>query len=599
MIRRATLVLAACLASQALMANTASPRIVGGTDANDGWKTLVALVSKSAKQYAIDQEFPSPVYQAQFCGGTLLSKDWVLTAAHCLDGMPSSDLEIMVGSQSLEIAANSTLLKDAASIHIHPDYNSANSRNDIALIRLGEAANPGLSTVSTAVLAIGTTDEQLQATLDYNDILSALGWGVDSYDSPSRENALYPKELQQVAIDYLTNANCQNLYNANANGETIYQSMICAYEPNPDAEDDFGEDSCQGDSGGPLFVTGSPLNDSPQVGVTSFGYECGNTVVPGVYSRVSNFTGWIENVTNISGIELRNLTIGENNLPNQGVGSFPLHIPVKNAGNRSATGFSLKIEHSSSLTISASPEEPGLECTSGGWTETNCTYSGPEIAGNATTELALTANDSGGRTTGSEELSVTVTLDDYRDYHRLDDSGIVPIYFGKPTLNISAEAFCLNPGDSNVQMRVEATLSNSSEQIYSEGTRVTGSLPEGVTLVGNASPDCSLTDDLFTCVVGNLNAGSELTAIIAVTAAPDTLETLEAELENDNGIAMPGSTLSSSVELDFSREDLPTCPAIPAPVSNLTSGGGSSGGGGAPAVVMLSILVLLGVRRRH
>lgn len=601
MIRNTALALATLLASQTLLANTASPRIVGGKDADAGWKNLVALISKSAKEYAVNNEFDNPVFQAQFCGGTLLSEEWVLTAAHCVTGEQSSDIEIMVGSQTLNIAPSSDKLLDVQSIHIHPGYNSATDRNDIALIRLSELADPSLSSVSTAVLALPGTDQELEALLDNDDVMTALGWGVVTYDQLDEDPALEPVftlDLQEVGLDYVSNSDCQNLYDNNANSETIYDSMLCANEPDPDAGDTFGEDSCQGDSGGPLFITAATLNDSPQAGITSFGYNCGDFNVPGVYSRVSKFLGWIEQTTNINGIALRNLTIGETAVQNQGVGNFPLNIPVKNIGSNSATNFSLAIQHSWNLSLTPALTETGLDCTNPSSTLTQCEYTGPSVAGNSTQELAFSANDSSARSTGSEILNVTVTLDKYRDYHRLDDNGTVPIYFGTPTLNITAEPFCLNPGSSSVQMRVEATLGNSSAQLYSEGTIVTGTLPEGLTLVGNASPSCTLEDDLFTCTVGQLNAGEEKTAIVAVTAAPDTLQTLEVEVDNDNGLS-PSSNLSASVELDFSREDLPTCPAIPTPVSNLTGSGSSGGGGGSTSLSLLGLLALLGLRRKR
>lgn len=598
MVHHTVLTLAALLASQSLLANNASTRIVGGKNADAEWNTVVALVSKTGKENAVQASDPLPVYRAQFCGGTLLSGDWVLTAAHCVEGLLSSSIEIMVGSQSLDISPNSSLLKDVQSIHIHPSYDTFTDRNDIALLRLAEPADPSLPNVSTAVLSLESTDQILEALSSYDDVMTALGWGVEAYESPDRNTPYYPIALQEVSLDYVTNTTCQSRYNTNANGETIYSSMICANEIEPGDEGDiFGEDSCQGDSGGPLFITSATLNDSPQAGVTSFGYQCGDYNIPGVYSRVSLFLGWIEQTTNISGIALRNLAIGENTLQNQGVNSFPLHIPVKNAGTGNATHFAVSIEHSADLILTPTPAETGLNCTSPSSTQTKCDYTGSAVGGGSTRELIFNANDSSARTAGSETLSVTVTLDEYRDYHRLDDSGTVPVYFGEPVLGIAAEPFCLNPSGSSVQMRIEATLTNSSPQIHSEGTRVTGTLPEGLALFGRASPNCSLENDLFTCTVGQLDAEKTLTATFAVTAAPETLETVNLEIDNENGAAIPGSTLSTSVELDFSREDLPTCPAIPTPVSNLT--GGSSGGGGTLSLALLWMLALLGLRHKR
>ncbi len=598
MIRNTALALAGLLVSQTLQANTASPRIVGGKDAETGWKTLVALIDKPTKQSAVNNQNDYPVFQAQFCGGTLLSKQWVLTAAHCVTGVSSSNLEIMVGSHTLGISPDSSQLKDVASIHIHPNYSNATNRNDIALIRLAEEANPELSSVSTAVLALASTDTELETNFNPDDVFTALGWGVVTYENPGM-TPVYTLDLQEVGLDYLTNSTCQSLYNSNAKSETIFGSMLCANEPTPDDEGDtFGEDSCQGDSGGPLFITDSPLNDSPQAGITSFGYECGNFEIPGVYTRVSQFTNWIEQNTNSGNAPLRNLSIGENARSNQGVSSFPVNIPIKNSGNLSATNFTVAINHSKSISLSVAPEESGLICNTVRDDLTECDYTGAGILGNITRELALTANDSAGRTTGSDNLSVTVTLDDYRDYHRLDDRGAVPIYFGKPLLSISAQPFCLNSGDSTVQMRVEATLTNSSSQIYSEDTLVTGMLPENVELFGKASPNCSTEGELFTCNIGQLDANSEVSAIIGLTASPETLETINLEIDNSNGLAV-GSTLSSNIELNFSREDLPACPAIPSSATNLTNRSGGGGGGSTGLFTLASLLIVMTRKRKQ
>ena len=499
-----------------------------------------------------------------------------------------------MGSQTLDVDPASALLKNVASIHIHPNYSSSTKRNDIALIRLADAADPGSANTGTAVLAREITDNELDSESSYNDILSALGWGVILYEGPNN-SPVYPSDLQEVALDYLSNSSCQNLYNSNADGETIYGSMICARETNPDPEDTFGEDSCQGDSGGPLFVTRNPLNDSPQVGVTSFGYQCGDFNIPGVYTRVSKFLEWIEQVSSAQR-PLRDLAIPSSGENYQGVSTIPFAVTVFNYGSRSASNFALAIEHSSTLTLTEQQE--GLSCSSTSSTLLECSYTGSAIPGGDSMALAFSAADSLVRESGSEILGVSVTLDEYRDYHRLNDSGEIMLDFGYPSISISAEPFCLNPGDSSVQMRVTATLVNASTQIHSTGTQLTGTLPESLTLLSKASKYCT-TDELqqLTCDVGKLEADSQISAVIAVRAAPDTLESIQVDVQNDNGFTSD-SVLSETFELDFSREDLPTCPKIKTPVSTLR--GGSSGGGvPAPGMLVLTMGLLYWRQRRR
>jgi len=258
---RITAALAATLTCSSLFAATATPRIVGGDDADTDWLSLVALIDVPIKEDAETAGATYPVFQAQYCGGTLLSQDWVLTAAHCVrfNGVTTNaaDIELLIGSQTLDVATNSPLLHNAASVIVHPGYNQLTNANDIALIQLDEPATIG-SDLQPGVLATPGTDEQTEELSSYNDILSALGWGVVTYDDPERQQPVYSLDLQEVALDYVPNSTCQNNYNLNGNGESILNSMLCANEPAPDGNpngDPFGEDSCQGDSGGPLFLT--------------------------------------------------------------------------------------------------------------------------------------------------------------------------------------------------------------------------------------------------------------------------------------------------------------------------------------------------------
>lgn len=597
---RITAALAATLTCSSLFAATATPRIVGGDDADTDWLSLVALIDVPIKEDAETAGATYPVFQAQYCGGTLLSQDWVLTAAHCVrfNGVTTNaaDIELLIGSQTLDVATNSPLLHSAASVIVHPGYNQLTNANDIALIQLDEPATIG-SDLQPGVLATPGTDEQTEELSSYNDILSALGWGVVTYDDPERQQPVYSLDLQEVALDYVPNSTCQNNYNLNGNGESILNSMLCANEPAPDGNpngDPFGEDSCQGDSGGPLFLTETALNDSPQVGVTSFGYDCGDADLPGVYTRVSQYLGWIEQQTSIANLALRDLTIGENDDNFQGFQTIDFQVPVENTGANGATNFALTIEHPQAFSLNTS--EAGLSCAASTNGVTECDYDGTTIPGGSTKSFAFTATDANSQSGTTVQLQATVELDRSRDYHRLNNTGTINLQLGQPELTIAAEPVCLSTRNNAVEMRIEASVANLDDAIDSVGTRITGSLPEALTLVNKNISSCTEENGDYQCQLGLLEANSEEALTVAIQATAETMAMVTVAVENDNGTQV-GSSLETTVALDFSREDLEACPRV-TPPSTLAPRSSGGGGGGSLPLGLLSMLMLLGLYRR-
>lgn len=239
---------------------TRDERIVGGSVAPSGaWPSQVGLLLVSRPDN----------YSAQFCGGTLISPTWVLTAGHCVedDGWsPSaSSIDILVGTQSLD--SGGTRIR-AAEIRVHPGWDYNTERNDLALIRLTSAATaPNQPYLTQGASVAAGTD------------LVATGWGHTS------EGGTKSAELRQVTIDQLTNAQCQGPYG----GWYQPSSMTCAGVVGG------GKDTCQGDSGGPLVVKqGSTW---VQVGITSWGNGCAQPGWPGIYTRVASYSNWINQQT--------------------------------------------------------------------------------------------------------------------------------------------------------------------------------------------------------------------------------------------------------------------------------------------------------------
>lgn len=254
------------------------PQIIGGTLADDGeYPWQVALV---------DATQTNP-YNGQFCGGSIIAPGWVLTAAHCVvedDGTVSNPaaLDVVAGVNLLSSGQTSGTQgqrRKVSQIIVHSSYNPQTLDNDLALLRL--AAPLSLNAKVQPVPLAAQTDSQwfapgLTATVS--------GWGRTN--PPPQQPVLWPNDLMEVQVPIVDQTICAAAYPG-----AITANMLCAGYPTG------GKDSCQGDSGGPLIVPdggGGWL----QAGIVSWGEGCAQPNQYGVYTRLANYTGWINSMLN-------------------------------------------------------------------------------------------------------------------------------------------------------------------------------------------------------------------------------------------------------------------------------------------------------------
>jgi secreted trypsin-like serine protease len=301
-------------AVERLRSTRAAPPIFFGEPAPAGaYPFQVALISSAAEK---GQEF-----DAQYCGGTLIDKQWVLTAAQCAitydeegNTVPLSpgDVDVYVGSQDF---TGGERIK-AGKVVVHPKYDSTTSDFDVALIQL--ARSPKENTKIGLIEPVTPADEATYAAPGKG--VTVIGWG-------QTEEGEYPHELREAGVDVQDAKACNsgiikarlNDYQAyldeikqgvqvsddamsqvrdiiaDNTGTVVTDNMICAGK-------ESGADVCALDNGGPLFAKTAD-GKFVEVGIVSWNQVCGGggEGLYTVYARVAKVGDWIKETVGTPG----------------------------------------------------------------------------------------------------------------------------------------------------------------------------------------------------------------------------------------------------------------------------------------------------------
>jgi len=214
------------------------------------------------------------------CGGSVIDNHHILTAAHCITKYRPEELRIRLGEWDVNNDSEfyPNIEFDVLSITVNPQFTPGNLYNDIALIKLDGSVdfqrNPHVTPVCLP--------DNFQTFTRQRCWVS--GWGKDAFGS----NGNYQNLLKEVDLPVLDDRDCELFLRRTRLGQdfNLHPGFVCA-------GGEEGKDACKGDGGGPL-VCQDQTGAWNLVGIVSWGIGCGKRDVPGIYTKVNYYNGWIQ-----------------------------------------------------------------------------------------------------------------------------------------------------------------------------------------------------------------------------------------------------------------------------------------------------------------